>query len=72
MMSVPIEAIVAIGIGAIGLMFSVKAFRTGHNALTKIGTIRETSPMAFTLETALFTVLSGGLIFLGLQIAKWN
>jgi hypothetical protein len=66
-----IESLIALAVGILGLLMSLRAFRSGHNSLAWIGIDRDKNSNAFFLETGLLTVLSIALISLGLQLANW-
>lgn len=67
----PVDAIIALGVGLVGLAFNLQAFRTGHDSLARIAVSRDKSPTAFNLETGLLTAMCLGLVVIGMQIAGW-
>ncbi len=64
-------AYVAIAVGLLGLGMNLRAMASGENTLARIGRIRAKTPRAFWLETGALTVMSAGLIILGMRIADW-
>ena len=64
-------AYLAIGIGLLGLGMNMRAIMSGENSLARIGRVQAKTARAFWLETGLLTVMSVGLVFLGMRIADW-